>query len=69
MEYELRVEVKSAVEHLTGERAMLFVRCVENGLEVFLYAKPVEVKMSDGQTLKVGYFGKVLKDYLTMMRA
>jgi hypothetical protein len=69
MTMSLKRAVKSSVEHLTGERASLFVRLVENGAEVFLYSKPVEVQLSDGQSIKVGYFGKVLSEFLYMLRA
>lgn len=67
MSLSLKRIVKASVEHLSGEKASLFVRLVENGAEVFLYAKPVEVELSDGQLIKVGYFGKLLREFIPMM--
>lgn len=56
--------IKASLERLSGEKASLFVRLVESGAEVFLYSKPVEVTLTDGQTLKVGYFGKVKREFI-----
>lgn len=67
MSQELKCAVKGGVEHLTGERATLFVRLVETSAEVFVYAKPVEVVLTDGQKLKVGYHGKVLREFIHML--
>jgi hypothetical protein len=67
MNNSLKRLVKSSIEHLTGEKSQLFVRLIENGAEVFLYSKPVEVTLTDGQTLKVGYHGKVLKEFIPML--
>jgi hypothetical protein len=64
MTQTLKDSVKSCIQHLTGERASLFVRLVEIGAEVFLYSRPVEVCLTDGQSLKVGYFGKVKREFL-----
>ena len=64
MTRSLNIRVKAQLEHLTGGKASLFVRLVEIGAEVFLYAKPVEVTLTDGQTLKVGYFGKVKREFI-----
>lgn len=68
MSKSLRKSVKSSIEHLSGERAVLFVRLVEGGAEVFLYAKPVEIELGDGQTIKVGYFGKVMREFVGSLR-
>lgn len=67
MSMSLKKVVKSGIEHLTGEKASLFVRLVEMAADAFLYAKPVEVTLTDGQTLKVGYFGKVKREFIQMM--
>lgn len=56
--------IKASLEYLKGEKASLFVRLVESGAEVFLYSRPVEVTLTDGQTLKVGYFGKVKREFI-----
>ena len=64
MSLSLKKLVKGSVERLTGEKSQLFVRLVETGADVFLYSKPVEVTLTDGQSLKVGYFGKVKREFI-----
>lgn len=65
----LKRSVKGSVQRLDGDRANLFVRLVENGAEVFLYKKPVEISLGDGQAIKVGYFGKLLREFIPMLYA
>ena len=65
----LRKQVKGAIEHLSGERAQLFVSLVEADMPFFLYKKPVEVTLADGQTIRVGYFGKILREFIHALHA
>jgi hypothetical protein len=67
MTLTLKRAVKGMVERLQGEKADLLVKLVEGQAEVFLYSKPVEVTLTDGQTLKVGYFGKLLREFIPML--
>lgn len=59
--------IKALVILLKEERASLFVKLVEYGAEVFLYALPVSVSLADGQRLKVGYFGKIKREFIPML--
>lgn len=67
MSMSLKRIVKSGVEHLAGEKAGLFVRLIEGGADIFLYHKGVEITMSDGESLKVGYFGKLKREFIHML--
>lgn len=64
MSASLKHKVLKSVKVLMGDKADLIVRLVESEAPVFLYCKPVEIATSDGTPLKVGYFGKILREWL-----
>lgn len=69
MTMELRRWIALSMRRLEGEGASLFVRLVEIDAEVFLYHKPVEITMGDGEKLKVGYFGKLKREFIQSLYA